>query len=296
MVRSNRAQLEQVVMNLALNGRDAMPDGGTLTIQTENVLVNGHFLQEQLRLEPGDYVVISVSDTGQGMDAVTQASIFEPFFTTKQMGEGTGLGLATVYAIVQEAGGAIYVYSERGGGSVFKVYFPRIVAQGEAPGALPAGGELSASAGRPDRSTILLVEDEPGVRGFCAEVLEEAGYRVVQTASGPEALAAAETLEGSFDLLLTDVVLPGFNGRVLAERLQASRPGLPVLYMSGYTDDMVVRTGVVAEGTAFLQKPFTPQGLLERVQTVLVWARSPAANSVKPDVAGDGGTAQAGPA
>jgi two-component system cell cycle sensor histidine kinase/response regulator CckA len=274
LVRSNRAQLEQVVMNLALNARDAMPDGGALTIQTENVLVNGHFLQEQLRLEPGPYVMVSVSDTGQGMDAVTQASIFEPFFTTKKIGEGTGLGLATVYAVVQEAGGAIYVYSEPGHGSVFKVYFPRVLAEGERPGALASGAVPSPAADRPSQIPILLVEDEPGVRGFCAEVLEEAGYRVLQASNGEDALALGASLDGGLQLLLTDVVLPGMNGRVLAERLQAIRPELPVLYMSGYTDDMVVRTGVVTEGTAFLQKPFTPQSLLDRVQTVLAWAKS----------------------
>jgi two-component system, cell cycle sensor histidine kinase and response regulator CckA len=274
MVRSNRAQLEQVVMNLALNARDAMPDGGTLTIQTENVLVNGHFLQEQLRLEPGVYVVISVSDTGQGMDAVTQASIFEPFFTTKKIGEGTGLGLATVYAIVQEAGGAIYVYSEPGHGSVFKVYFPRVVAEGEAPSTVAPGATPSLASDQSSQVPILLVEDEPVVRGFCAEVLEGAGYRVFPAATGEDALVIGAGLDGSLGLLLTDVVLPGMNGRILAERLQTIRPGLPVLYMSGYTDDMVVRTGVVTEGTAFLQKPFTPQGLLDRVQTVLAWAKS----------------------
>ncbi len=269
-VRANRVQIEQVVMNLALNARDAMPDGGTLVIQTENVIVNGHFVAEQLRLAPGPYVMMSVSDTGHGMDAVTQASIFEPFFTTKNPGSGTGLGLATVYAIVQQAGGAIYVYSEPDHGSVFKCYFPEADV---APASLAVPASTAPATrvvkGSPDQGTILLVEDEPGVRAFSAEVLQEAGYRVLQAASGEEAIDLAATVPGAIELLLTDVVLPGMNGRMLAETLQAARPGLPVVYMSGYTDDMIVRTGVVTQGTAFLQKPFTPHGLVDRVRTVL---------------------------
>ena len=266
LVRSNEAQIEQVVMNLALNARDAMPDGGTLTIQTENVDVNGQFLAEQVRLQPGPYVVLSVSDDGEGMDAVTQASIFEPFFTTKGPGHGTGLGLSTVYAIVQEAGGAIYVYSERGRGSVFKVYLPRVAEAVPAP-SVPVGGEpIDAAA---TRGTILLVEDEPGVRAFSAEVLDGAGYRVLQAGNGEEAMAVARQSDVAVDLLLTDVVLPGINGRVLSERLASLQPAMKVLFMSGYTDDMVVRTGVVTRGMAFLQKPFTPQALLQRAQAVL---------------------------
>jgi len=269
VIRSNRAQLEQVLMNLALNARDAMPEGGTLTIQSENVLVNGHFLQEQIRLEPGPYIVLSVSDTGRGMDAVTQASIFEPFFTTKSPGKGTGLGLATVYAIVQEAGGAIYVYSEPDRGSVFKVYFPRFLQNAvplAPPTAVAAPGPVAAPGVSPG---ILLVEDEPAVRAFAATVLEGAGYRVWQSGSGEDALVVAGAIRGSLDLLVTDVVLPGINGRVLSERLREVMPGMRVLYMSGYTDDMVLRTGVVTHGAAFLQKPFTPQGLLDRVRAVL---------------------------
>ena len=261
-VRSNRSQLEQVVMNLAINARDAMPRGGALTVEASNVEVAGHFAREQLRLEPGEYVMVSVSDTGEGMDAVTQATIFEPFFTTKGPGHGTGLGLATVYSIVQQAGGAIYVYSEVGRGSVFKVYLPRVDA---------VAPPLSAdrAIGRPAtglRGTILLVEDEPGVRSFCAQVLDDAGYRVVEAESGESAMDRLKSIDQSLALVLTDVVMPGMNGRMLAERVRAERPGVPILFMSGYTDDMVVRTGVVAEGAAFLQKPFTPQGLIDRVR------------------------------
>jgi two-component system, cell cycle sensor histidine kinase and response regulator CckA len=266
-VRANRVQVEQVVMNLALNARDAMPEGGTITIQTENVVVNGHFVQEQLRLSRGPYVLLSVSDTGVGMDAVTQARIFEPFFTTKGPGEGTGLGLATVYGLVQQAGGAIYVYSEPEHGSVFKVYLPRIEAPAEA---LVVSEQSTPPAHQaPAAWTVLLVEDEPGVRGFASQVLEEAGHRVLQAGSGEEALALAASFDSPIALLLTDVVMPGMNGRALAERLRELQPGVAVLYTSGYTDDMVVRAGVVAEGTAFLEKPYSPDTLLARVQALL---------------------------
>ena len=264
-VRANRSQIEQVVMNLVINARDAMPAGGSLTIEAANVEVAGHFAREQLRLEPGAYVMLSVSDTGEGMDAVTQATIFEPFFTTKGPGHGTGLGLATVYAIVQQAGGAIYVYSELGRGSVFKVYLPRVDAPSSVRPATDAPAYISAAGTR--RGCILLAEDEPGVRSFCAQVLEDAGYSVVEAATGEEALDRLASMDETPVLLLTDVVMPGMNGRILSERVRALRPGVPILFMSGYTDDMVVRTGVVAEGAAFLQKPFTPQGLVDRVRS-----------------------------
>ena len=270
-VRANRVQIEQIIMNLAVNARDAMPDGGQLTIQTENVDLGGLFVHERLRLEPGPYVVLSVRDTGQGMDAVTQANIFEPFFTTKAPGHGTGLGLATVYAIVQQAGGAVYVYSEPKLGTVFKVYLPRVdggssVAEA---GSLPSVAEMARTDGR----TILLVEDEPGVRSFAAQVLEDAGYAVLQAASGEEALERVATVAEPIALLLTDVVMTGINGRVLAERLRVLYPKLCVIYTSGYTEDVVLRAGVTAEGVTFLQKPFTPQSLLERVRISLPGGR-----------------------
>ncbi len=270
-VRANRVQIEQIIMNLAVNARDAMPEGGSLTIQTENVDLGGLFVHERLRLEPGPYVVLSVRDTGQGMDAVTQANIFEPFFTTKAPGHGTGLGLATVYAIVQQAGGAVYVYSEPKLGTVFKVYLPRVnggsgVAE---PGSLAPIVEMARTDGR----TILLVEDEPGVRAFAAQVLEEAGYQVQQAASGEAALELVATVAEPIALLLTDVVMTGINGRVLAERLRVLYPKLCVVYTSGYTEDVVLRAGVTAEGVAFLQKPFTPQSLLERVRQSLSGGR-----------------------
>ncbi len=265
-VRGNQAQMEQVVMNLVLNARDAMRQGGILSLATQNVDVTDLFGREQLRLPPGPYVMLSVSDTGAGMDAVTQASIFEPFFTTKKAGEGTGLGLATVHAIVQQAGGAIYVYSEPGIGSTFKVYFPRVDVPLELPGQFGAG-QLAGHS--PPAGAVLIVEDEPGVRSFAAQVLEQAGYRVLTAASGDEAMNLASEPAASIAVLLTDVVMPGMNGRVLSERVRALHPGLAVLYMSGYTDDMVGQTGVVTEGANFIQKPFTPEGLLARVRSAL---------------------------
>jgi PAS domain S-box-containing protein len=267
-VRINQAQLEQVVMNLAANARDAMPDGGTLTIETENVDMSGGFAQEQLRLTPGVYSMLAVTDSGIGMDAITQANIFEPFFTTKGAGKGTGLGLATVYGIVQQAGGAIYVYSEPRTGSAFKVYLPCIASIAAAGAVEPPVTPPAAPAHTP-RATVLLAEDEPNVRAFTGFVLEEAGYHVLEAESGSAGLAKALDYPGSIELLLTDVVMPGMNGRLLAESLHKTRPEMAVLYMSGYTDDMVVRTGVVAAGAAFLQKPFTPAKLLDHVRAVL---------------------------
>ena len=265
-LRGNQTQLEQVVMNLVLNARDAMPNGGVLSLATRNVEISDLLGREQLRLPPGLYVMLSVGDTGVGMDAVTQASIFEPFFTTKSPGEGTGLGLATVYAIVQQAGGAIYVYSEQGVGSTFKVYFPRVDVPVESHGEGALSGEPVA---RIPQGAVLVVEDEPGVRSFAAQVLAQAGYRVLEAAGGEEALALASVPGETISVLLTDVIMPGLTGRAVADRMRALHPGLAVLYMSGYTDDMVVRAGVVAEGSNFIQKPFTPEGLLARVRSAL---------------------------
>ncbi len=271
-VRGNRAQLEQVVMNLAANARDAMPDGGTLTIRVENALVNGRFAEEKLQLEPGSYVVLLVSDTGEGMDAVTQARVFEPFFSTKDPARGTGLGLATVYAIVEQAGGAIYLYSEVGRGTTFKVYLARVQTPPEAAGGPPPEGRSIDRS--PMSGTVLLVEDEPGVRSFSAQVLEDMGYEVLTAGSGEEALDLALSLKRPIDVLVTDVVMPGMNGRVLAERLRAIEPGIAVLYMSRYADDMVLRAGVMTQGSAFLQKPFTPEDLTERLRA-MVRAKEP---------------------
>jgi two-component system, cell cycle sensor histidine kinase and response regulator CckA len=266
-MRGNQAQVEQVMMNLVLNARDAMAQGGVLSLVTRNAEVTDLLGREQLRLPAGPYVVLEVSDTGSGMDAVTQASIFEPFFTTKSPNEGTGLGLATVYAIVQQAGGAIYVYSEPGVGSTFKVYFPRVDVPADAHAHSPAAEQLvehHSAAG-----AVLLVEDEPGVRSFASQVLTQAGFRVLEASTGEEAEALASVPGESLAVLLTDVVMPGINGRVLAERLRALHPRLAVLYMSGYPNDMVVRAGVMLDGSNYIQKPFTAESLLTKVRGAL---------------------------
>ena len=265
-IRGNEVQVEQVLLNLVLNARDAMPEGGTLALATRNVDVTDLLGREQLRIQPGPYVMLSISDTGAGMDAVTQASIFEPFFTTKSAGEGTGLGLATVFAIVQQAGGAIYVYSEPGLGSTFKVYFPRVDVPVELSAGEATAGDVVVAV--PAGALVLVTEDEPGVRSFAAQVLRQAGYRVIEAGSGEEAIELAGEPD-PISLLLTDVVMPAMSGRTLAERMRALHPGIAVLYMSGYTDDLVVRTGVMVDGRNFLQKPFTPENLLTRVRATL---------------------------
>jgi nitrogen-specific signal transduction histidine kinase/ActR/RegA family two-component response regulator len=262
-VKADPGQLEQVVMNLCVNARDAMPDGGLLRIETANVeLGAGHVEHETIA--PGRYVMLAVSDTGSGMDKETLSKIFEPFFTTKEEGKGTGLGLAMVYGIVKQAGGYVGVLSKVGQGTTFKIYLPRIDEpqteldlEAEAPMA-PRGWE-----------TILLVEDEGSLRSIAREILEEHGYRVID-ASGPDAaIEIAHRLPETIHLLVTDVVMPRMNGRVLAESLVAGRPHLRILYMSGYTDDIIAHRGVLESGTQLLEKPFTARALLERVRAVL---------------------------
>ena len=266
-VHGNRSQLEQIIMNLTINGRDAMPTGGRLSVEIAAVQLQGHHRQEGLQLEPGPYVTLVVRDTGHGIDAETRASIFEPFFSTRRPGEGTGLGLATVHAIVQRAGGAIDVQSTVGRGSTFTVYLPQVGVESQAPFGMKPSGHPANQL--PARGTILLVEDEPGVRTFAAQVLDGEGYRVIEAGSGEEALAVASSFAGTFDLLVTDVVMAGINGRVLCERLRARFPNLCCLYTSGYTDDMVLHAGVVTDDTIFLAKPFAPEQLTERVRHAL---------------------------
>jgi PAS domain S-box-containing protein len=258
-VKVDPGQMEQVIMNLAVNARDAMPQGGKITIETANVELDDRYIRQHAEVTPGPYVMLALSDTGTGMDKETISHIFEPFFTTKEQSKGTGLGLATVYGIVKQSGGHIWVYSEIGQGTMFKVYFPRVEEAGaagqqnEAQPALPPGSE-----------TILLVEDEAEVRELILDVLTERGYTVLEARNGDEALLLGERRSGPIHLLLTDVVMPGgMNGRELAERLTALHPEIKVLYMSGYTDEAIVHHGVLDRGTIFLQKPFTP-GALER--------------------------------
>jgi CheY-like chemotaxis protein len=263
-VQIDPGQIEQVIMNLAVNARDAMPTGGQVTIETSRVTLDAAYSQSHPPMVPGRYALLAVSDTGTGMDANTRARIFEPFFTTKEVGKGTGLGLATVYGIVKQSGGFIWVYSEPGQGATFKIYLPLIAepadvvtAEREAP-ALPCGSE-----------TILLVEDESAVRNVARQILERCGYTVIEAAGGNQALDLAAKMPGTIHLLLTDVVMPEMSGRVLGERFAEMKPGIRILYMSGYTDDAVVRHGILQANIAYLPKPFSTESLARKVREVL---------------------------
>jgi PAS domain S-box-containing protein len=263
-VKADAGQIEQVILNLAVNARDAMPQGGTLTIETANVVLDEGYVNRHPTVKAGPYVMLAVSDTGCGMDPETQSRIFEPFFTTKEEGKGTGLGLSTVYGIVEQYCGSIWVYSELGMGTTFKVYLPR---NEEASATVESD---SACAPSPHGlETVLLVEDEEAVRQVSYEVLRRNGYTVLVAHNGEEALQVCERYKGSISLLVTDVVMPGMSGRELAESLARSRPDMKVLYTSGYTDDAVVRHGVLKAGMAFLQKPFMTEALARKVRDLL---------------------------
>ena len=263
-VRVDAGQIEQVLVNLAVNARDAMPKGGNLTIRTADVLVDGKGDPPAPAIPAGRYVLLGVSDSGIGMGDEIREHLFEPFFTTKPRGKGTGLGLATVYGIVRQSGGYIAVDSAPGRGATFRIYLPRVDAPLD-----PTGRPGRVRAPAVGSETILLTEDEPLVRTLARKVLELARYRVLVAASGAEALALAERHEGPIHLLLTDVVMPEMNGRELAHRLASLRPDARVLYMSGYADEAIAQHGVLDPGTAFLQKPFTPDGLARKVREVL---------------------------
>ncbi|HLZ45862.1 MAG TPA: PAS domain S-box protein [Gemmatimonadales bacterium] len=262
-VRADPNQIEQVIVNLAVNARDAMPDGGKLTVETANVDIDESFAQAHLGSVPGPYALLAVTDTGTGMDATVRAHLFEPFFTTKEVGKGTGLGLATVYGIVKQSGGYISVYSEPGHGSSFKIYLPRITTPTGAPGGSQRGGPARGS------ETVLVVEDEPAVLALSTRALETQGYVVLAASDAAAALRVVERHGGTIHLLLTDVVMPGMSGRELADQLGSQRNGIRVLYMSGYPGDAVVQHGGLPAGSAFLQKPFSPDALARKVRDVL---------------------------
>jgi PAS domain S-box-containing protein len=263
-VKADPGQVQQVIMNLAVNARDAMPKGGKLTLQTANVVLDAGYARLRPEVPPGTYVMLAVSDNGVGMDDETKVRLFEPFFTNKEQGKGTGLGLAMVYGIVKQSNGFIYVYSELGLGSCFKIYLPRT--DDEYHPEQSSANRMKTPFGK---ETVLVVEDEAAVRALVCQVLRTCGYTVLEAGRGTEALHAWEGHHGPIHLLLTDVVMPEMGGPELAERLTAVRPDLKVLYLSGYTDDAVVRHGVLRAEADFLQKPFSPVALARRVREVL---------------------------
>ncbi len=266
-VRADAGQIEQVIMNLAVNARDAMPSGGKLTIETFNATLDEDYSRLHAPLRPGDYAMLAISDTGAGMDADTQSHIFEPFFTTKGQ-KGTGLGLSTVYGIVKQSGGYIWVYSEVGRGTTFKIYLPRVAAVGE-PAVIQPAAAIEALKVEPGTETILLVEDEANLRYLARQFLEKQGYKVIDAADGAVAMQIAVAHEGVIHLLLTDVIMPGMNGRELAQRISEIRPNVKVLYMSGYTENVVGHNGMLDAGVRLLQKPFSLRNLKSKVREVL---------------------------
>jgi PAS domain S-box-containing protein len=263
-VTADPGQIQQVLMNLAVNARDAMPQGGRLTIETRHVVLDERYHQTHAQTQPGEYSMVAVTDTGTGMDEATRTRIFEPFFTTKGEGSGTGLGMAVVHGVVRQSGGEIEVYSELGKGTAFKAYFP------VSKEALVAGKSSSGVMNMPPGAeTILLVEDEDAVRALARHILQSCGYTLLEAGNGEEAIRVAQGHKEPIHLVVSDVVMPLLGGRQLAEQLEAMRPGLKTLFLSGYTDDAVVRHGILQADTAFLQKPFSPAALAQKVRSVL---------------------------
>jgi two-component system, cell cycle sensor histidine kinase and response regulator CckA len=261
-VKADLGQIEQVIMNLVVNARDALPKGGKVTIETANVFLDEPYAQQHVAVTPGSYIMLGVSDTGVGMDEETQAHIFEPFFTTKETGKGTGLGLSTVYGIIKQSGGNIWVYSEVGRGSAFKIYLPRTNEDVDSKPQIMQGLARGTE-------TILLVEDADIVRAMTKEILVSNGYNVLEADGGSQACVVAEQYKQTIHLLLTDVVMPEMGGYELAGHLQTIHPETKIIFMSGYTEDTIVNHGVLEEGTNFVQKPFTVSHLSKKVREVL---------------------------
>jgi len=263
-ILADPGQIHQVLVNLVVNARDAMPMGGKLITETANVELDQQYAAAHPEVAPGRFVLLAISDTGVGMDEAVRTHIFEPFFTTKGTASGTGLGLASVYGIVRQSGGSIWVYSEPGKGTSFKIYFPRVDVTSPQP---------DVRANVPDApqgtETVLLVEDREDVRSMAREVLESYGYKVLEAANGAQALELAGRHTGPIELLLTDVVMPGMNGRELSERLKDLRPGTKVLFMSGYSENVIVHQGVLKPGFAFIANPMVPDALAAKVRETL---------------------------
>ncbi len=263
-VKADPSQIEQVILNLAVNARDAMPQGGKLIIETQNVILDDLYISRHKEMTPGEYVMLAFTDTGVGMDHITRERAFEPFFTTKERGKGTGLGLSLVYGIVKQSGGSIFVYSERGLGTTIKIYLPRARKEKS----LEETQTINLANLRGEE-TILVVEDEDLLRDLARRVLESYGYHVLDAQNGEEALRLSQSFKARIHLLLTDVVLPKMNGRQLAERLGQERPGMKVLYMSGYTDDVILTRDIIDKRSEFLQKPFTTEMLVQKIRKIL---------------------------
>ncbi len=263
-IKVDVGQLSQVIMNLIVNARDAMPDGGKLTIETANVVFDEQFSEFHFEAKTGRYVMLAVSDTGIGMSKEVQKNIFEPFYTTKEVSKGTGLGLSTVYGIVKQSGGYIWVYSEPGEGAIFKIYFPQVEDDVK-----PVAEREPSASFHPGSETVLLAEDEDMVRNLCRQVLESCGYRVIEAQNGIEALELFKENSAKIDILMTDIVMPKMGGKELAENLRKLSPDLPILFMSGYPDDAVVRHGIIDADMNYLQKPFTFNALTQKVRELL---------------------------
>jgi two-component system, cell cycle sensor histidine kinase and response regulator CckA len=264
-IRADSGQIDQILVNLVVNGRDAIPDGGTITIETGNVTFDEPYAIEYFDVTPGNYVLLAVSDTGTGMDRLTREHIFEPFFTTKEVGKGTGLGLATTYGIVRQAGGHISLSSEPGQGSTFKLYFPRVDAAVEDLSVVPVTPPIGVG-------TVLVVEDEPVVRDMTTQLLERAGYRVFAVAGGSEALARSATQP--IDVLVTDVIMPAMSGIDLAEQMMERFPRIGVVLLSGYTAETLDLERITARGATFMPKPVTSNQLLQAVQRAMASSRA----------------------
>jgi len=264
LINIDPGQMEQIIMNISINARDAMPFGGRLTIETSNIDFDDSIINSQAEMQPGPYTMLAISDNGVGMEESIRSRIFEPFFTTKGRGKGTGLGMSTVYGIVKQNNGFIYVYSEPGKGTTFKVYFPRVEKDGK-----KVKSSIADLTDLHGTETILLAEDEAGVRNITRSILSQSGYNVIIAENGIEAMQRFEEYSGDINMLLTDVIMPLMSGRELAEKMRSKQPDLKILFISGYTDDVIAQHGVLDDDVEFIQKPYSPTALAKKVKEVL---------------------------